>query len=342
MARGRAADAVVNLVTAGRSPWGRSRGPACAPQVAASERRREARTPRHRVRTSSVGPETIGGPVIGLVSRIYAELIQRSLEKEIATAPRDPVTGVLRGAEPFFHAAGPHGCLLVHGYASTPAEVRPLGELLASRGFTVQGVLLPGHGRTPPELERTDWEDWYHEVEYGFLRLSKTCPRVSVVGFSTGATLSLHLAANHPVERLTCLSPWLALRHRWFYLLTPERYLELSRERIHYVKKPLPGNINDRAARRAYLSYRHIPLRPVRGAMELIDKVRSELPQVRSPLLIVHSRGDQTCSPDGAQEAHDRAGATEKKLVLLDRSNHVITLDHDRARVEEEVVAWMR
>ncbi|MBI5366366.1 MAG: alpha/beta fold hydrolase [Planctomycetes bacterium] len=282
---------------------------------------------------------------IGPIARLYDELTQRSLEQEIAAADRDPVTGVLRGAEPFHYPGGPHGVVLVHGFSNTPGDTRPLGARLAAQGFTVHGVLLPGHGRTPRDLERSTWEDWFCEVEYAVERLGRDCARVSVVGFSTGGLLALHLAATRPaarpLHRLVCLSPFLALRRRWFYVLPPERFFALGRGRIRYVRKPRPGNINDPDVRRTYLSYRHIPLKAVASALECIDRVRAELPAVRSPILLMHSRGDQTCAPEGTQEVYDRVASAEKKLVFVERSNHVITLDYDRPRVEEEVLRWL-
>ena len=48
--------------------------------------------------------------------------------------------------EPFFWEAGEPAALLVHGFPGTPAEMRPLGEVLHEAGWTVHGVLLPGFG----------------------------------------------------------------------------------------------------------------------------------------------------------------------------------------------------
>jgi len=41
----------------------------------------------------------------------------------------------------------------------------PWGLALADAGFTVTCPLLPGHGRTWPEMNRTTWPDWYREVD---------------------------------------------------------------------------------------------------------------------------------------------------------------------------------
>ena len=54
------------------------------------------------------------------------------------------------GAKPFFFKGGSEGVLLIHGYTGAPGEMRLLGEFLHSRGYTVLGVLLPGHCEPQP------------------------------------------------------------------------------------------------------------------------------------------------------------------------------------------------
>ena len=49
----------------------------------------------------------------------------------------------------FFWRGGETGVLLLHGLTSTTAEVRPLAKRLLNEGYTVSGILLPGHGTTP-------------------------------------------------------------------------------------------------------------------------------------------------------------------------------------------------
>ena len=41
------------------------------------------------------------------------------------------------------------GVLLVHGFTGAPPSMRPWGEFLLSKGYTVRVPLLPGHGTKP-------------------------------------------------------------------------------------------------------------------------------------------------------------------------------------------------
>ena len=74
---------------------------------------------------------------------------------------------LMPGAEPFFYEGGSIGCLLLHGFTATPQEMRQLGRFLEQCGFTVNGVLLTGHGTQVQDLSHTTWHDWHHSAHSG-------------------------------------------------------------------------------------------------------------------------------------------------------------------------------
>jgi carboxylesterase len=98
----------------------------------------------------------------------------------------------------FFWEGGATGILLSHGYTATTAEVRPIARLLHTRGFTVTGPLLPGHGTDPLEMTRYRWQDWVASLEQSYLQLAQQCDTVFVGGESMGGLLSLYLAGHYP------------------------------------------------------------------------------------------------------------------------------------------------
>ena len=93
---------------------------------------------------------------------------------------------VLPGAEPFEHAGGDVGVLLVHGFTGCPQSMRPWAEHLAAEGFTVSLPRLPGHGTRWQDLNLTRWTDWYAEAERALDALRRTCSTVFVMGLSMG------------------------------------------------------------------------------------------------------------------------------------------------------------
>jgi len=85
---------------------------------------------------------------------------------------------------------GPAGCLLLHGFTGTPSEMRPLGQRLAARGYTVCAPLLPGHGTRVDELARTTWEEWFSAALESWSELGKQASERVVAGLSMGALLA--------------------------------------------------------------------------------------------------------------------------------------------------------
>jgi len=90
------------------------------------------------------------------------------------------------------------GIVLVHGFLASPAELRDLGEKLYAKGHPVIGVRLKGHGTSPHDLRNRSWQEWYGEVKDGYEIMASLAEKVCLVGFSTGATLSLMLGAGKP------------------------------------------------------------------------------------------------------------------------------------------------
>jgi esterase/lipase len=44
--------------------------------------------------------------------------------------------------------------------------MRPWGEFLHSKGYTVRVPLLPGHGTEPEQLNQVKWQEWPAKVEF--------------------------------------------------------------------------------------------------------------------------------------------------------------------------------
>ena len=98
---------------------------------------------------------------------------------------------------PFTLSGGDVGVLLIHGFTGSPAEMRSLSGFLHGRGLTVAAPLLPGHGRTPADLNRRRWQDWLACAEIALAELQAQCRAVFVAGLSLGALLTLTLAGQH-------------------------------------------------------------------------------------------------------------------------------------------------
>ena len=244
---------------------------------------------------------------------------------------------------PFRYEGDGRGVLLVHGFTGTPFEMRHLGRRLHARGMTVSCPLLPGHGASVAALARTTYHDWYGAVERALFDLRSRCDQVAVAGLSLGGLLSLHLCRQWrgEIDALAVLSTplWLppfAARAVWLA------------ERLPVLPVSLPGipklagaDCRDPHMRRANPS---VPALPVAGVLQLVKLarvVRSELPHIDTPTLIMHGRRDHT-APYACSEllASELGTATVEPIVKhrpLERSFHLITIDVERDLVASSV-----
>ncbi len=243
---------------------------------------------------------------------------------------------VLSGGEPFlYRGASGLAVLLIHGWTSAPQEMHELGKHLAAQGHTALGIRLPGHATRPADLNRLRWRDWLAAVEDGYYLLENSSDKVVVMGLSLGGALALLLAASRPVAGVVAMATPYEIptqpRLRWLrHLLYPMRPLGSF---LRFLPKPKVNDYKDQQAYRDHLSYDVFPVRSIPEVGGLLELLRLQLPILRAPLLLMHAVEDRGVSPHHARSIYAQAGSTEKKLVWIENSGHVITVEPSRRRV---------
>ena len=86
------------------------------------------------------------------------------------------------------------------------------------------------------------------------------------------------------------------------------------------------------------MNYLHYPLRSVPELDTLFEKMRETLPELQLPVLFIHSKDDRFVPPEHMQGNFDLLGSTDKKQVIIEGSNHVITCDVQKERVFSEAI----
>ena len=109
---------------------------------------------------------------------------------------------------PFLLGGGGRAALLVHGFASSPAEMHPLAEELNAAGWSVRGMLLPGFGPQLSSLPEVGWQDWKRAVAGELQVLRALYPEVLLVGFSLGGAVCIAAAAEENPDGLVLLAPF--------------------------------------------------------------------------------------------------------------------------------------
>ena len=236
---------------------------------------------------------------------------------------------ILDGAEPFLWPGGRKGVLLIHGFTGSPSEMKLLGEHLHKADYTVLAPLLCGHGTTPEDLENTSWKHWYKSVLDAYQRLKLLCDEIIVIGLSMGGLLALELAFNHPVHKVVSLSTPIYIADKRLPWLP---FVALFKKFVPKRRRTIAGVDPSYS-----VGYKQTPLRSVKSLLNLIRHVSERLTQVTQPLLIIQSRAEKTVMPASAQFIYDHTRTNYKKLVWLEKTGHIITLDSERETVFAEI-----
>lgn len=239
---------------------------------------------------------------------------------------------VMKGAEPFLLPGGNRGVLLTHGFTGSPSEMRLLGKFLQAKGFTVLAPRLLGHGSTVEEMAQTSWPHWYAAVEDGYHLLSGLCKEINSVGLSMGGLLSLKLASEYKVNKIAVLSAPIHIADKRLPLLPV-----YSKFRGFIPKRRKRMNVDPIYS----VSYNAIPLRSLNSLMQLIKSMEEVLPCITAPALVMQSKAEHTVIPDSAQYIYDRLPNPDKKLIWLEHSGHILTLDTEREKVFHAVAEWL-
>lgn len=247
---------------------------------------------------------------------------------------------IIPTAEPFFFQGNKTGILLIHGFTGTPKEMRWMGESLHKSGYTCLGIRLSGHATHPEDMRRSRWTDWSASVEDGIHLLRGITERVYLVGLSMGGVLSLLASTKLDVAAVIALStPYKLPRDYPLWLL--RLYSKFVRYSPKSNEKP-GASWFDKAAYADHVSY---PMNPMTSVVELkllLNEMKIVLPEVRKPVLLVHSKDDSYVLPKNVEMIYDGlVNALDKTKLFVTGSGHVVTKDAAREQVLQAILEFI-
>jgi carboxylesterase len=226
------------------------------------------------------------------------------------------------------------GVLLSHGITGNPTSMTPWGSYLADRGYAVEVPVLPGHGTTWEDANKTSWDDWYRAINDVFDKLRSEVDSVVVGGLSMGGAVALRLAADRgdQVAGIVVVNPALASRRKDLLALPLLKHVVGGFPAIgNDIKKP-GGN---------EYPYPKTPLKALHSFVQQWKPLIADLPRITQPLLMFRSVDDHVV--DSSSAPIITAGVSSRDLTerLLENSYHVATLDNDAPRIFEESAAFI-
>jgi carboxylesterase len=231
-------------------------------------------------------------------------------------------------------------CVLTHGINGLPDDLDELGAALREQGYATEFLTLPGHRTTIHDFARHGWDEWLATVEGAadgaLARAAANGGRpVFLIGHSLGAALTLSAAARRtrlagvvamcpPVRLAYAMEPAISALRR----VTP--FIPAWGEDIRDLRR--------RLSRREI--YRWSSTAAIHSLVRALPGLRSQLPQVEAPSLVIAARHDHVVPVRDGREAYELLGSAHKRLVVLERSFHAVARDVERHVVFERVSAF--
>jgi len=238
-------------------------------------------------------------------------------------------------AAPFDFPGGPEAVLFVHGFTGTPAEMRPVAEMIHAKfGFRCIAPLLPGHGTYYKDIEKFKAEDWMTEVDEKFHALSKEYKRIHLVGLSMGALLCLELYKRtmneNRIKSMVLMAPPVFLK-TW-----PQRFLS-SMARYPFIYLWVPPVDKETKDLPEHIAYDKYTARASGEFARTYLRAQTLTPISSPPTLIITSNTDEVVHNKSGQFIYDRLQNPKNKYIQLKQSTHVITLGEAKKDVMNEI-----
>lgn len=216
------------------------------------------------------------------------------------------------------------GILMLHGFTSTPEQLREAVHFACKYGFNVSVPLIAGHGTCPDDLMKSSAEDWKKSAKDAYLQLKKISEKVFIIGNSFGSNLAFWLAKefnNEPAGIVSIATP-IYLRYHPLILLRLYTYGLLKK----YYHKPIKPFKMDEIQPEDVVVYPVIPTKSLRDFFNFIKKETiPNLNKVRTPIFICHSSKDMLVHPKSARHIFENIGSAVKEMYWFDSCEHVIT-----------------
>jgi carboxylesterase len=241
------------------------------------------------------------------------------------------------GAEPFFFPGNDIGVLLIHGITGTPREMLGMGAYLNQQGCTCLGIRLSGHATRVENLAHCTWQDWYSDVLDGISSLRCVAKHIFLAGLSMGGILSLYTASQiHDLSGVIAMSTPYMISNDWRL-----KFINLYKFFINRIEKGAP-DWEDKEMLSHHLEYPYFPVESVIQLNELSGLMRAGLPQITSPVCLMHSLGDKGIPFENMAQIYQAIGSKTTEQITIERGSHTMTCDCEKSSVYANAHAFIQ
>lgn len=211
----------------------------------------------------------------------------------------------------------PSAALLIHGLLDCPFSLRDIGLKLQSQGVMCRSILLPGHGTKPSDMLHVRHQEWMAALRYGLESLRNEADKIYLIGYSTGAALSVYQALlDNSIAGVILIAPAIRIKAPVDIVVAFRKFLQLfNNTHPDWLYKEKERDIG---------KYHSITFNAVAQVAALTKVIRdlNSMRELTCPVYMAISREDETISSHQAIEFFQRQRHPDSRLLLYTSIDH--------------------
>jgi len=273
--------------------------------------------------------------------------IANQTEFEIQLTRRGALACWARG-----NGASGRGVGILHGLGDHAGRYAHVGQVLAERGFAVQALDLPGHGKSYGKRGHVaSWDEYRASVTAWMDRAQAENParRWTLLGQSMGCFVALDWALENPgrVERLILSAPpfQLAMRPSMLKVKIAQALVKVW-PGFSQGNMILPSMLShDQAVVREHMEDPLVHYRISARLFYEFQMMRASLqrraPELKTPTLILHGGDDPIASPEGSERWARLAPPGLVTVRLYPGLFHEVLKEVERDEIIAAMIEWL-
>jgi len=231
--------------------------------------------------------------------------------------------------------------LLFHGLTGAPDEMRPLADLLHSKGFDILTPCLSGHATTVAELKKTTASAWLKDADRAFEEIGKRKPKsLYCAGLSFGGLLTLALAIKHSnISALAVMAPPTTLR---------SAFRENGLELFSYLPDPMLNLLGCVAKKNRdvqflgneRVAYNAHSIAAVSRAKQIQRQIWEDLNRVQCPVMLLQDPEDHHVAKEGLAKLQQQLSGADVTIGWIPGAEHEMTVGPKAEEVNSRIVQF--
>jgi alpha-beta hydrolase superfamily lysophospholipase len=226
--------------------------------------------------------------------------------------------------------------LCIHGFCCDSRIFGYISKLLASAGYEVYSLDLPGHGTSAGRRGDVDFDKCLQSIDFVISEIKKKSSDVFVVAHSMGSTFALWHAHRfkNSIKGLVLLSPYIRIRGikrseaepsflAFLYLMfgrlfSPKKQVDIRKVLPGYAR--IGGSQYDRMANQVKINFDYT-FRYLIDIVAQRNAMLGNLSEVNVPTLILYGQRDRNVFPQVSEEFFKILKSNDKQIASID-CNH--------------------